>query len=256
MTSINEFKFYSLNTPNHKTLVNFIFTNRIDNCFECYLIDYNKKAIMPFHLATQKNNLKHKSINTLAPLNKPLIGEVEEINDDVIIISMAFINKDALEYKLFVEESSKNKLIISSVKRYTTKNNIDYINFWEQNIYPIDQERNLQEDYISLFDYILKVGKLDTAILDYLQESDTKTTIPSFKFKLVSTNGINNIKQMIKQALINSNTTDILDINIESSPNYYVSSKLTTDNSHHKKFLQELEKLSKNLDNNIYYTAV
>ena len=255
MTNINDFKFYSLTSPSEKSLVNFIFTNRIDNCFECFLTDYNKKAIMPFHLATQKSNLKNKSVNTLAPLNKPLIGEVEEINDDTIIISMAFINKESLEYKLFVEESSKNKLIISSVKRYTTKNNINYISYWEEHIYPIDIERHHQEEQISLFDYILKVGKLETSILDYLQENDRKTTIPNIKFKLVSTNGTNTIKQMIKQALINSNTTDILEVNIESSPNYYVSSKVTTDNSHHNKFLQELEKLSKNLDNNIFYSA-
>ena len=215
MTSINDFKFYSITAPGQKSLVNFIFTNRIDNCFECLLTDYNKKAIMPFHLATQKSNLKNKSVNTLAPLNKPLIGEVEEINDDTIIISMAFINKESLEYKLFVEESSKNKLIISSVKRYTTKNNINYISFWEQHIYPIDMERNHQDEHVSLFDYILKVGKLDAAILDYLQECDTKTTLLNIKFKLVSTNGCNNIKQMIKQALINSNTTDILDVNVE-----------------------------------------
>ena len=252
MTSSNDFKFYSLTAPGQKNLVNFIFTNRIDNCFECLLTDYNKKAIMPFHMATQKSNLKHKSVNTLAPLNKPLIGEVEEINDDTIIISMAFINKESLEYKLFIEESTKNKLIVSSVKRYTTKNKINYISYWEQYIYPIDQERNHQEEQISLFDYILKVRNLDSSILDYLQESDTKTTIPNIKFKLVSTNGCSNIKQMIQLALKNSNTTDILDVMVESSPNYYVSSKVTTDNSYHQKFLHELELLSKNLENNIY----
>jgi hypothetical protein len=51
-----------------------MFTNKLDNCFECHLTDFNKKAIMPFHMATQKSNMKHKSINTLAPLNKPLIS--------------------------------------------------------------------------------------------------------------------------------------------------------------------------------------
>ena len=253
MTNISDFKFYSLINPHHKSLVNFMFTDRIDNCFECFLTDYNKKAIMPFHLATQKSNLKHKNINTLAPLNKPLIGEVEEINDDTIIISMAFIDKESLDYKLFVEESSKNKLVISSVKRYTTKNNINYISYWEQYIYPIDEQRLTEDEPVSLFDYILKVGKLDIAILDYLQNSDTKTTIPNIKFKLVSTNGCNNIKHMIQLALNNTETADILDVMIETAPKYYVSSKKTTDNSYHIKFLQELEQLSKNTDNNIYY---
>ncbi len=252
MSNIQDFKFYSLNNPNHKSFVNFMFINRIDNCFECFLMDYNKKALMPFHMATQKSNLKNKNINTLAPLNKPFIGEVEEVNDETIIISMAFINKESLEYKLFIEESSKNKLIISSVKRYTTKNNINYISYWEEYIHPIDQERYNEDEPVSLFDYILKVGKLDISILNYLQECETKSTMPNIKFKLVSTNGCDNIKQMIQLALNNTNTADILDIMIESSPNYYVSSKITTDFSYHNKFLQELEKLSKNLDNNIF----
>lgn len=251
--SIHEFKFYSVTNPNHKSLVNFIFTNRIDNCFECLLTDYNKKAIMPFHMATQKSNLKNKNINTLAPLNKPLVGEVEEINDDTIIISMAFVDKTSLEYKLFIEESSKNKLVISSVKRYTTKNNINYISYWEEHIYPLDEERLNEEEILSLFDYILKVGRLDISILDYLQDADTKTVIPNIKFKLVSTTGCSNIKRILQLALNNTNTNEILDVMIESAPNYYVSSKLTTDFTYHKKFLQELEDLSKNSENNIYY---
>ncbi len=252
--SIHEFKFYSLTNPNHKSLVNFIFTNRIDNCFECLLTDYNKKAIMPFHMATQKSNLKNKNINTLAPLNKPLVGEVEEINDDTIIISMAFVDKTSLEYKLFVEESSKNKLVISSVKRYTTKNNINYISYWEEHIYPLDEERLNEEEIVSLFDYILKVGKLDISILDYLQDADTKTVIPNMKFKLVSTTGCGNIKRILQLALNNTQTNEILDVMIESAPNYYVSSKLTTDFTYHKKFLQELEDLSKDPENNIFYS--
>jgi hypothetical protein len=44
------------------------------------LTDYNKKAIMPFHMATQKSNMKNKNINTLAPLNKPLIGYNSSLN--------------------------------------------------------------------------------------------------------------------------------------------------------------------------------
>ncbi len=256
MTTIHSFKFYSVPNPTEKSYVNFIFTNRIDNCFECFLTDYNKKALMPFHLATQKSNLKNKNINTLAPLNKPLIGTVEEIIDDTIIVSMAFIDENALDYKLFIEESSKNKLVISSVKRYTTKNNIDYVNYWEQHIYPIDRQRLDEEDEFSLFDYILKTKTVETSILDYLQRSETKTIIPNMKFKLVSTIGINNIKHMIQLALNNTNTTDILDVNIESSPNYYVSSKTTTDFSYHNKFLQELQKLSNNIDNNIYYELI
>jgi hypothetical protein len=255
MTTIHEFKFYSLTNPNEKTLVNFIFTKRIDNCFECFLTDYNKKAIMPFHMATQKSNMKNKNINTLAPLNKPLVGTVEEINDDTITISMAFIDKESLEYKLFLEETSKNKVLASNIKKYTTKNNINYIDYWERIIYPIDRMR-MENNEFNLFDFILNnidiINNLDKSILDSLQSMNLKTNMPNIQFKLVSTKGIINTKKMIELALNMSNTTDILQVNVESAPNYYVSSKETIDYTHHNKFLKALESLAKNLENGIY----
>lgn len=258
MTTIYEFKFYSLTNPNEKSLVNFIFTRRIDNCFECFLTDYNKKAIMPFHLATLKSNMKNKNINTLAPLNKPLVGTVEEITDDTITISMAFIDKDSLEYKLFLEETSKNKVLASNIKKYTTKNNINYIDYWERIIYPIDRIR-MENNEFNLFDFILNNidtintdGNLDKSILDSLQALSLKTVIPNIKFKLVSTKGIINTKKMIELALEMSNTKDILDVMVESAPNYYVASNKTTDYIYHDKFLQALESLTKNLENGIY----
>ncbi len=262
MSSINEFKFYSLTNPNHKSYVNFMFTDRMDNCFECYLTDFNKKAVMPFHMATQKSNMKHKNINTLAPLNKPLVGIVEDILDDTIIISMAFIDKDALEYKLFLEETSKNKVLAINVRKYTTKNNLNYNDYWERVIYPIDKMR-METNEFNLFDYILnnmdtitKEGYLDKSILDTLTNMSIKTTIPNIKFKLVSTNGIDNIKKMINIALEMSNTKDILDIMVETPPNYYVTSTKTMDTANHTKFITSLENLSKNLENNIYFTII
>jgi translation initiation factor 2 alpha subunit (eIF-2alpha) len=237
-----------------------MFTNRLDNCFECFLTDFNKKAVMPFHMATMKSNMKHKNINTLAPLNKPFVGIVEDIIDDTIIVSMAFIDKDALEYKLFLEETSKNKVLAINVRKYTTKNNISYNDYWERVIYPIDRMRmESNESEFNLFDYILnnvdsisQDGNLDKSIIETLSNISLKTTVPCIKFKLVSTNGIDNIKKMIDMALDVSKTKDILEVMIESAPHYYVSSKETTDTTHHKKFIDALENLAKNIENNIY----
>lgn len=258
MSTLYEFKFYSLINPNEKSLVNFIFTKRIDNCFECYLTDYNKKAIMPFHLATLKSNMKHKNINTLAPLNKPFVGTVEEINDDTITISMAFIDKDSLDYKLFLEETSKNKVLAINVKKYTTKNNINYIDFWEKYIYPLDQIRIINNEF-NLFDYILNNidtishdGVLDKTLLKLLKDINLKSTNQIVKFKLVSTKGIDNIKKIFDTALTMSNTKDLLQIKVDSSPNYYITSDITINTEHYEKFIQALDSLSKNLENGIY----
>ena len=61
---------------------------------------------------------------------------------------------------------------------------------------------------------------------------------------------------MINLALEMSNTKDILEVNIESAPNYYVSSNSTTDNTYHNKFIQALESLSKNLENEIFISLI
>jgi hypothetical protein len=259
MSFIKEFRFYNSINPIHKSYVNFMFTNKLDNCFECHLTDFNKKAIMPFHMATQKSNMKHKSINTLAPLNKPLIGIVEEIIDDTIIVSMAFIDKESLDYKLFLEETSKNKILAINIKKYTTKNNINYNDYWEKSIFPIDKLRTETENEFNLFDYILnnvdiiaKEGFLDKSILDTLTSVNLKTIVPTIKFKLVSTNGIENTKKMIDIALTKSNTKDILEVMIDASPNYYVSSRETIDTTPHEKFISALQELAKNQENNIH----
>jgi hypothetical protein len=147
MTS--QFKLYSSIYPLEKSLVNFIFTEHCKDCFNCYLTDYNVKAIMPFQLATLRTSLK-KNVNTLAPLNKQLVGTIEEIIEDTIIISMAYIDKESIEYKTFEEDTIKNKRLTASVKQYTTKNNMNFNKYWEEKIYPLDI---LREDS-SLFDYI------------------------------------------------------------------------------------------------------
>jgi translation initiation factor 2 alpha subunit (eIF-2alpha) len=118
----------------------------------------------------------------------------------------------------------------------------------------------METNEFNLFDYILnnidtisKEGHLDKHILDTLTNLNMKTSLPNIKFKLVSTNGIENIKKMIDLALDISNTKDILDIMIETPPNYYVTSKKTTDISNYTKFITALENLSKNVENNIYF---
>ncbi len=226
------FKLYSLDYPEEKSLVNFIFTEHCKDCFKCYLPDYDINAIMPFQLATLKTSVK-KNINTLAPLNKPLIGSIEEVNEGTIIVSMAYIDKDSKDYKDFEEECLKNKILISHIKKYATKNNLNYINLWETAIYPIDKKRNQSNiQLFSLFDYIINNidevandGNLDIKLLESLKNITFKTTNPITKFKMVSNNGINTIKNAIIKVLEETDLKDKIDIFIDSTPNYYITNK-------------------------------
>jgi hypothetical protein len=227
MTS--QFRFYSTNSPNVKSMVNFIFTKHQENCFECYLPDYDVSAIMPFQLATQRTSLKNKHVNTLAPLLKPFVGTVEEISDDnTIIISMAYIDKKSEEYKIFEETTQKNKVLLSCVKKYAIKNNYNFNQYWENNIYPLDAKK----EEFSLFDYIIENindihqdSNIDKILLDLIKDITIKNTNPITKFKMVSSNGIQTIKDSIHKALVDTNMLDILIITLESPPIYNISSK-------------------------------
>jgi hypothetical protein len=239
MTS--QFRFYSTNSPNFKSMVNFIFTKHQENCFECYLPDYDISAIMPFQLATQKTSLKNKHVNTLAPLLRPFIGTVEDISEDkTIIISMAYIDKDSEEYKIFEDTNNKNKVLLSCVKKYAIKNNYNFNQYWETNIYPIDKKR----DDFSLFDYIVENHgeiNIDRILLESIKNITVKNINPITKFKLVSSNGIQTIKDSINKALIDTNMKNILTISLESPPIYNIYSKeydITTDD--HKLFIDTL----------------
>jgi hypothetical protein len=253
----SQFRFYSSNSPDIKSMVNFIFTKHHQNCFECYLPDYDISAIMPFQLATQKTSLKKKHVNTLAPLLKPFVGTVEEISDDnTIIISMAYIDKNSEDYKAFEETNQKNKVLLSCVKKYATKNNYNFNQYWENNFYPLDKKR----EEFSLFDYIIdnmnnihQDGNVDKILLDLIKNITVKNTNPITKFKMVSSNGIQNIKDSINKALIDTNMQNILNITLESPPIYIISSKdydITIEE--HNLFL---EKLSSNNTGNLFISS-
>jgi hypothetical protein len=253
MTS--QFKLYSSTYPLEKSLVNFIFTEHCKDCFNCYLTDYNVKAIMPFQLATLRTSLK-KNVNTLAPLNKPLVGTIEEIIDDTIIISMAYIDKESIEYKTFEEDTIKNKRLIASVKQYTTKNHMNFNKYWEEKIYPLDILREEK----SLFDYINEnLDKynddkyFDESLILSLKQIIIKNKNPVTKFKMISQSGIDSIKKIINQTFeITKKYTDLYII-LESTPNYIISSKNPEiQEKDHIEFLKVLEKLGKNPENLVY----
>ncbi len=250
MTS--QFRFYSTNCPDVKSMVNFIFTKHHENCFECYLPDYDVSAIMPFQLATQKTSLKNKNVNTLAPLLKPFVGTVEEVSDDnTIIISMAFIDKKSDDYKIFEETTQKNRILLSCVKKYAIKNNYNFNQYWENNFYPLDSKK----EELCLFDYIIENmddihqdGNVDKFLLDLIKDVTVKNTNPITKFKMVSSNGIQNIKDSISKALIDTDMQETLNISLETPPMYNISSKdYSITEEHHNLFLDKL--ISNNLGN-------
>jgi len=244
-TSTIKFKLYQRNLPKEKTMVNFIFTEHMADCFKCHLIDYNVDAIMPLRLATTKTSIK--SPKSLAPLNKPMVGIVEEINEDNIIISMAYVDKESEEYKEFETTNDQTKKMVGVVKKYATMNKRNYVEFWEETFHPLDMSR---PDDTSLFDHVFdSIDILDQQLVMMLQALMLKRTVQPTRFKMISQNGINVLKQTIENALNNTNLRDKICITMDTPPNFIIiSNDDTIDETHHNIFKNKLIELGKNVN--------
>lgn len=233
----HKFRLYHLNTPKEKTMVNFIFTEHMADCFKCHLLDYDVEAIMPLRLATTKNSIK--SPKSLAPLNKPMVGVVEEINDDNIIISMAYVDRESDEYKEFETQNDQTKKMVSVVKKYATMNKMNYVEYWEETIYPLDMQR---PDDTSLFDHVFdSIDILDAQLVMMLQALAMKRSIQPTHFKMISNSGINNMKKIIEKSLEDTNMRGKISITMETPPNFIISSvDDTIDEKMHMEFKEKL----------------
>ncbi len=233
----HKFRLYHLNTPKEKTMVNFIFTEHMADCFKCHLLDYDADAIMPLRLATTKNSIK--SPKTLAPLNKPMVGVVEEINDDNIIISMAYVDRESDEYKEFETQNDQTKKMVSVIKKYATMNKKNYVEYWEETIYPLDMQR---PDDTSLFDHVFdSIDILDTQLVMMLQALTMKRISSLTHFKMISNSGINNMKKIIEKSLDDTNMRGKISITMETPPNFIISSIYDSiDEKMHMEFKQKL----------------
>lgn len=218
-----EFKFFAHSLPNEKSYINFEFTERQEHSLSCRLIDYNIRATMPLQFLTRKKKIK--SINKMAPLNKPMIGWVEEVTSTDIIVSVAYLEPDSDHYKKFQEDSSNNKFLHNVFKRYSKKFNNDLVELWEKYIHPLDLER-VQEGNQNLYDYFLTKykeenwGDLTTFIIDQIETKKSNELLKT-KFKLVSIEGIDKVKELFNDLLNDFN----LDIYLDNCPNYELVSK-------------------------------
>lgn len=241
----HNFRLYHINTPKEKTMVNFIFTDHMPDCFKCHLIDYGVDAIMPLHLATTKTSIK--SIKSLAPLNKPMVGIVEEITNGHIVISMAYVDRESDTYKSFGTTSDQMRKMVSVVKRYATMNKKDYVEYWEQTFYPIDMSR---PDDTTLFDHIFdSIEVLDQPLIMMLQALTIKRVVNPTHFKMISQSGICKITEIIDAALVATGLRGKVSIVMDTPPKYIITSTDDTiDESHHAMFKTKLKELSQDFD--------
>ena len=221
--------FYGHTLPKEKSLVRFIFTKRDDNVLHCYLLDYDLKANMPHKYATRKKRVKN--LNKIAPLNKELVGFVED-TDNNIILNLAFVDKEEDEYKKFQKTVKENNALSIIVKRYSFKYNMSFKDLWEEMIHPIDIER-VENSELSLYQYIkeniekLELLKSNKQFYNYLKDSiynrDKNDDNIVTNFGLISVGGIENTKRILRETL--EELKYDIDIYLENVPTFKLVSK-------------------------------
>lgn len=248
------FKLYAHQLPEGKFYVNFEFTERQEHSLICRLIDYDLSASMPFQYLTRKKKIK--SLNKMTPLNKPMIGTVEEINDDDIIISIAYIEPESESYLKFKEETLNNNFLRSLFVRYSRKNGINEEELWKKYIYPLDIKRAEQSEQY-LYEYFLENYQdleMSLELKSFLAEqflSKEKDSLDRTNFKMVSVCGVYAMKQLLEKTLTKMSIN--CDIFLDNCPNFVITSRDSkTKKEVHKLFLTKVEEEIKSNGLQIY----
>ena len=228
-----QLKFYETNSPTLKSYVNFIFTERSENFFSCYLIDFNIDAIMPVQMLTKRKKIR--SINKLTPLNKPMIGIIEDISDNDISVSTAYIDEEDESYIAFKENNTKNNILKGIFTRYSYKNMKSLNDLWKSVVYPLYKELKLSDCEDSLYDYFVSQYEkldIDSEFKDFIKENIIINIKKEFEneFKLVSIDGIETTKKLLEETLKEYQKEVNCDINLDYTPNYKLLST-KADNS-------------------------
>ena len=238
-----EFRLYAHNLPTEKSYVNFEFTERQEHSLACRLIDYNINASMPLKFLTRKKKIK--SFNKMTPLNKPMIGWVEEINNDDILISIAYVEYESESYLNFKEESNNNKVLKNIFKRYCYKNNQNLVNIWNKYIHPLDLTR-VENSELSLYEYFCENYldlEMDSMLVEFVKEellNKDSEKLETSNFKLVSITGIDKVKSLLNDTLKEMDLD--CDIYLDQCPEYYIKSRnIKIKKEEHQLFFSNLD---------------
>lgn len=245
MSAIN--KIYGKNLPKPNTYVNFVFTDRNEHILSCVLTDYGIDAIMPLSLLTTRKKIR--SINKLSPLDKPMIGFVDNIDDGVVTLSLAYNDPDSDLYKQLLDDNVYLHELRKKINQYSHINNIPSYTILEKYIYPLDKERVENNSSDNLYMYIVNnISKqFDDNFSNFFLESykefiSTDSRVFETKFKFISTGGINHTRQIFSKLLEKYSN---LNVNIISTPEYRIFSQDTVKNREsQQQFIDELKEIS------------
>ena len=235
--------FYNTQKPNINELVLVKFTERTDTHFNGELVDYDCKAFMVYSDASKKK--KVFSWNKIVPLNKEILGKVEELEDNSTVIKISLpkdqelVNEDQIE---------KNKILISIFKKLSFEYKMDINNLWSQIIYNLDNKRRIdnEDELPVLLDYFEKEKEYVKSLCDEIIYNKLYELLNKFKqekphkiiskFDIISTGQIENTLSIFKKALENIKFPYTL--KYESAPTYvFESNSLESSIEDHNKLI-------------------
>jgi hypothetical protein len=210
--------------PNIGDYVNFIFTEHKDDYLCCKLVEYDLDCIMTFKCLTSKKKIK--SIKSLAPLNKEMIGIIENIYSDNIELNKINVNINSDDYKIFTENNQSNHVLKKYINQYIHKYDKDINFILEKYIYTLDHTCNYLEQIINSDMNI----DLYTFIKNNFKSSEKKSN--ELKLKISCYGDINNLIKLFDETKQDTDQDNNKDINIIQSnlSEYIVSSNYNIDN--------------------------
>jgi len=251
-------QYYSTDTPKLNELVLVKFTKLNDSFFNAILLEYPYTAIMTYQDATKKK--KVLVWNKFVQLNKNMVAKIIEINekDKIAQLSLTYLDDDynknlnpsQIQLKL-LEHFNENKILEKFIRSLSITNNYNYNLIWQSLCYEIDINRRIYNDInnknLSLWKYFndnINSIYIENIIKDsvFLLFNKKHEILPEkiyTKIGLISVNGINILKEMLKNYLetIKYNFS----FKYESAPYYLlVTSSEDTSINDHKEFINNL----------------
>lgn len=198
--------------------VNFIFTEYKDDYLSCYLTEYDIDCIITFHCLTSKKKIK--SMKSLAPLNKEMVGVIESIDGDNIELNIISVNKKSDDYNVFIERNKSLHFLKKCINQYSHKYNTPIESILKDNIYKMDIKSDDINNLGEFLDYY-ETNDFNNFVKEKLKSNENKKN--EIKIKLTCYGDINDIIKIFDDTINELNISDINIIQPKSSE-YIISS--------------------------------
>lgn len=221
--------------PNIGDYVNFIFTEHKDDYLTCYLTEYDLNGIMTFQCLTSKKKIK--SLRSLAPLNKEMVGMIENIDGSNIELNIINVNKKSEDYEIFMDNKMNNHTLKKLINQYSHKYNVNLNSILNNYIYNLDIDDNILDT--------IMMSETNNEFYNFVRNNVKLQEVKSNELKLNITcyGDINDViklfNETIDDSIKDSIKDSIDDINITQSK---ISEYLVTSNNK----LDDFHKLLKN----------